>query len=1453
MMGPLTLCSKSCHTHHAGAYLLKFGRSGRPQKRFVRVTDEGDALYWVSRRKKRADSTREWPTSHATLHSHCAARSSRSLSYLLCFNTLFSAVYFAYVDRLQRGQHTSTFARHAKGFGHLSPLCLSIVAAGGFRSLDLAFESPEQLDTWTVALTALLLRQRAGGGGEDSETKQLWRAFAAEDALGGGHGSLTYAQCKALLRRMNVYQQKKRLKALFRAVTAASIISAAGASIGAGSDGSSSQFPDSAPSASASFDSGAAAATALPAEPPTVPAVTVTSSGATAADGLSFQAFLRLVDLLRDRPDITAVYNSLLHSYSFRRFDGGADDAIDGCSGHADVTASATAAGTDGTAAGTAAAASSSTAASGPLLPPLMPVSVFHSFLVHDQKEAGTTLEQAIRIAAHYDPSNRGGYLSLSAFTAYLTSASNSAFAPETGRVGWHDMSQPLSHYFIESSHNTYLEGDQVQGAASVSAYISVVQKGCRCVELDCWDGPAGEPVIYHGHTLTGRVLFSDVCRALREYGFVASPFPLILSLEVHCSPKQQERMAAILQETFGSSLAAPLTLSAAAGAGGGGSGGGTVATTGGVSVGPSSVSGGSSRSLLSVGSSVTDAVTADPTVVDAAAVGSRHGHTLSAFSAASGIAPPSQSIEPAVMTTGSGASGSSSDTIGGGGLVLRAPAPAVVSGGGGESDGTAAAVCWDAASVASLTSIASSAGGADSAAVSTSLPALSMNLDCLPSPLDLLRKIVVKAKVAKRLKPVASAVVAAVALSSAVAAAPGAGTGTGLTSTHGSPRHDPLVSAPPAGGTSSGGSNSAGMVPPFNLGGDDVTPAITTSSPSAPVAHAQAPHSFVRSVLPPSGGAVSSATTDAASSASVPSAPASPRTGDLHIMPLLSEDAAPSLSQLPSIYSYASPPRVNQRPSEPAPSSPGLSLGLISRGAVISQPPSPRLQAAAVPSASTIDDVATPPPTSVTKARSRAGSAASATASAAASIISRVGRKLSLGGSGSGAVTPLPASFGTSPASDPTPDMATGAATVAVSTDAGDSATAAAPLKLELLVPPLRSLVMLAALPFESLEQCVTSGEKAWHMHSLKEPKAAKLLAKSGPGPVLLHTTRQLMRVYPGPLRLNSSNFHGGPYWAAGVQMVALNHQTHDVAMRVTRAFFRLNGRCGYVLKPAYMRSENAIIAMSSQGLSASTGAALPPPKAPLNPLSSPLYERTLTAGERAQLTSALSLHASATDVLHSSQRFGPGVYKEHAPSHEDATGPFETQSKWLQGNAGQTLFTLPTDGQTNFLQRTLTGCSLKRTLSGVWQQQRELPSPILVRAMDASPDAMTFVVTVMGAQHLPRRGAGEAAGVPSPYCTVGIHGDPCDRIKFSTRGIADNGFNPVWSEQFRFKLAKPEIAVLYIAVHDQLDVARKGFLAYFAVPLSAVRPGYRSCQLRNAVGKKIPLCSLLCRFQRR
>ena len=42
-------------------------------------------------------------------------------------------------------------------------------------------------------------------------------------------------------------------------------------------------------------------------------------------------------------------------------------------------------------------------------------------------------------------------------------------------------------------------------------------------VSVDCWDGDRGEPVIYHGHTFTSKILFKDVITAINTYGFEAS------------------------------------------------------------------------------------------------------------------------------------------------------------------------------------------------------------------------------------------------------------------------------------------------------------------------------------------------------------------------------------------------------------------------------------------------------------------------------------------------------------------------------------------------------------------------------------------------------------------------------------------------------------------------------------------------------------------------------------------------------------------------------------------------------------------------------------------------------------------------------------------------------------------------------------------------------------------
>ena len=69
---------------------------------------------------------------------------------------------------------------------------------------------------------------------------------------------------------------------------------------------------------------------------------------------------------------------------------------------------------------------------------------------------------------------------------------------------------------------------------------------------VDCWDGENGDPIIFHGHTLTSKIQFKDVIIAIKEHAFQVSDYPVILSIENHCSIEQQHKMAEYMKDIFG-------------------------------------------------------------------------------------------------------------------------------------------------------------------------------------------------------------------------------------------------------------------------------------------------------------------------------------------------------------------------------------------------------------------------------------------------------------------------------------------------------------------------------------------------------------------------------------------------------------------------------------------------------------------------------------------------------------------------------------------------------------------------------------------------------------------------------------------------------------------------------------------------------------------------------------
>ncbi|KAJ9188902.1 hypothetical protein P3X46_000257 [Hevea brasiliensis] len=185
----------------------------------------------------------------------------------------------------------------------------------------------------------------------------------------------------------------------------------------------------------------------------------------------------------------------------------------------------------------------------------IMTIDHLRRFLVEVQKEDKATTGDAQDIFYHLHELQLG--LNFEAFFKYLFGDINPPL--DLKRGVHHDMTAPLSHYFIFTGHNSYLTGNQLSSDCSDVPIIDALQSGVRVIELDIWPNSNKDNVeVLHGRTLTAPVELIKCLRSIQEHAFTASDYPVIITLEDHLTPDLQAKVAEMITQTFGDILFSP-------------------------------------------------------------------------------------------------------------------------------------------------------------------------------------------------------------------------------------------------------------------------------------------------------------------------------------------------------------------------------------------------------------------------------------------------------------------------------------------------------------------------------------------------------------------------------------------------------------------------------------------------------------------------------------------------------------------------------------------------------------------------------------------------------------------------------------------------------------------------------------------------------------------------------
>ncbi|XVF05321.1 hypothetical protein REPUB_Repub05bG0162300 [Reevesia pubescens] len=102
-------------------------------------------------------------------------------------------------------------------------------------------------------------------------------------------------------------------------------------------------------------------------------------------------------------------------------------------------------------------------------------------------------------------------------------------------------------------------------------------------------------------------------------------------------------------------------------------------------------------------------------------------------------------------------------------------------------------------------------------------------------------------------------------------------------------------------------------------------------------------------------------------------------------------------------------------------------------------------------------------------------------------------------------------------------------------------------------------------------LENWLSDDPKKVRRLSLSEQELENA-AKTHGTEIIRFTQRNLLRVFPKGIRIDSSNYNPFVGWMHGAQMVAFNMQGHGKHLWIMQGMFKANGGCGYVKKPDFL-----------------------------------------------------------------------------------------------------------------------------------------------------------------------------------------------------------------------------------------------------------------------------------------